>query len=94
MGISSNLQSSINRNLPDCSICGSNKSVAWFNEDFIECNDCDFIFWSKEVLNVTSTGSGYGENYWNAELASAHERAWGVSVARAAEVILLAKIPI
>lgn len=94
MGIFSKVQSSINRNLPNCSICGSNKSAAWFNQDFVECKDCDFIFWRKENLDVASTGSGYGDNYWNAELASAHERAWGVSVARAAEVVLLAKIPI
>jgi hypothetical protein len=94
MAIRSKKQLSSNHNLPYCSICDSNSGAVWFNEEFVECHDCDFIFWSKGNLDVTSTASGYGENYWNTELASAHERAWGISVARAAEVVLLAKIPI
>ena len=77
-----------------CQICKSSKHINWFDEEFLECKQCDFIFWSKDNSEEVSTSTSYGENYWNAELASAHDRAWGVSVARAAEVVLLAKIPI
>jgi hypothetical protein len=82
------------QNLPYCSICTSNNHVVWFNQEFAECKECDFIFWIQTTRDVITTPSNYDETYWNMELESAHDRAWGIAVARAAEVILLAKRPI
>ncbi len=90
----SKVHSGFNSESSLCLICSSSSYLVSFNEEFAECKECDFIFWKKGLPEGSSNPSRYDEKYWNVELESALDRAWGVAVARASEVILLAKRPV
>jgi hypothetical protein len=64
---------------------------------YFECRSCEFIFADPRVLNSIDSGTPvrvYDSVYWKDELASARERAFGSSLARAAEAILYASRPV
>jgi hypothetical protein len=64
---------------------------------YFECRLCEFIFADPHVLDSIDSGTplrAYDSDYWKDELTSARERAFGSSLARAAEAILYASRPI
>lgn len=83
-----------------CAVCNS-KDAKLFKTvsdvPYYECNSCQVIFASPEVLARIDGGTGivdYTETYWKEELFAARERSWGPSLARVAEVFLYARLPI
>jgi len=84
-------------NCPVCNTFNIAVLINVKNYDYYECNDCEVIFISPDVLNKMDNGEfliEYTSNYWNAELFAARERSWGTSLARIAEVFLYAQLPI
>ena len=83
-----------------CPVCLSLKSVDVFQActigNFFECRACDFIFFFDDAAVNSSVGNtiSYSDLYWAEELLAAKNRAFGVSIARAAEVFILARKPI
>lgn len=64
---------------------------------YFECRNCDFIFAHPALLDAMDAGivpRVYDEEYWAAELAAAKDRAYGSSLARAAEALLYCRIPV
>lgn len=64
---------------------------------YFTCTTCDFIFADPAMLARIDAGEAvreYDGDYWQAELASARQRAWGSSLARAAEALLYCSIPV
>lgn len=84
----------------NCPICLSLKCIDVFLEctvgNFFECKSCDFIFFHSDVGTTSSLGNSidYKDLYWAEELEASKNRAFGVSIARAAEVFILARKPI
>lgn len=82
-----------------CPLCDSRgplhgdiEGVAYFS-----CGSCDFIFADPDMLARIDAGESvreYDADYWQAELASARDRAYGSSLARAAEALLYCTIPV
>jgi hypothetical protein len=65
--------------------------------NYFECATCEFIFADPDLLDSIDSGKPlrvYDSSYWQAELASARERAFGGSLARAAEAVLYTRRPI
>lgn len=65
--------------------------------DFTQCDACGSIALDADAIAEVDEGKplrGYDADYWRAELISARERAWGGSLARAAEAIYLCQRPI
>jgi hypothetical protein len=64
---------------------------------YFECASCEFLFADQRLLDKADSGAAlrvYDSSYWEMELASARDRAFGSSLARVAEVILYARRPI
>ena len=64
---------------------------------YYECSACEFIFADPSLLDSIDSGKAariYDSSYWEAELVSARDRAFGASLARAAEAILYTRPPI
>jgi hypothetical protein len=64
---------------------------------YFECSRCDFIFADTQVLEKADAGEfvrEYDTSYWQMELASARERAFGPCMARLAETLLYSRIPV
>jgi hypothetical protein len=64
---------------------------------YFACRQCDFIFADPAMLERVDAGEPlreYDAAYWESELASARQRAWGSSLARAAEALLYCSIPV
>jgi hypothetical protein len=84
----------------NCPICLSLKYIHFFLEsnvgNFYECASCDFIFFINDIAHASSIGNSinYEDLYSAEELLAAKNRAFGVSIARAAEVFVLARKPI
>ncbi len=84
----------------NCPICLSLKNIDLFLPcnigNFFECRSCDFIFFFNDAAAGSSIGNpiNYEDLYWAEELLAAKNRAFGVSIARAAEVFILARKPI
>ena len=91
MEISKRINLSVYDQFLACPICGSKEDVSKFSSEFLECNKCDFIFYLEKKEDKISNRFRYNDEYWKVELVSARERAWGISIARAAEVVLLAQ---
>jgi len=65
--------------------------------EYFECTKCDFIFADPDLLRRVDEGEPlrrYDTEYWDSELASARDRSFGSSLARAAEVLLYCRIPV
>jgi hypothetical protein len=65
--------------------------------DYFTCPRCDFIFADPAYLARVDAGEAvrpYDQDYWRSELQSARDRAWGSSLARAAEALLYCTIPV
>jgi hypothetical protein len=83
-----------------CPICSKSSSTKDLQlqefSTFLECVDCDFYFHKdRDTKKRADTAPHeYSDLYWSDELAAAKERAFGVSIARAAEVFVLSKVPI
>ena len=82
-----------------CPLCGGEAGLHGDVEgvDYFTCADCDFIFADPQLLARIDAGDAvreYDAEYWEAELASARERAWGSSLARAAEALLYCRVPV
>lgn len=82
-----------------CALCG--RDAAPFRPvdgvDYFECAHCDFIFADPGLLAHIDAGlpcRDYDEDYWKSELASARDRSYGSSLARAAEAMLYCRLPI
>ena len=83
----------------DCLVCASGRAVSYRTvEDvaYFRCNDCGSIFADPEFIARIECGEvqGYQQEYWDRELTSAQERCRGTSVARVAETIRMARIPV
>lgn len=81
------------------SLCGTDAGHFATLQDipYFEYGPCDFIFAEPTLLAHMDAGQPvreYNERYWRRELASARERSFGSSLARAAEAILYCRIPI
>lgn len=83
-----------------CAVCNSTK-VKFFKKvdgvDYLTCQRCHCIFADPHLLAKIDAGNpirDYDDAYWQAELTSAKDRAYGSSLARVAEVILYSRIPI
>lgn len=87
----------------DCPVCGGNAKV--FSEKkggeksflYYECRKCGSIFIEPEILDKMDNGIPlieYTKEYWDMELQSARRRCFGDCMARMAEVIYYATIPI
>ena len=80
-----------------CSVCSYSKKVSVFltlnSGTYLECASCEFIFFvdSPSQQENLHTSASYSDTYWLEELAAAQDRAFGVSLARAAEVFILAR---
>jgi len=84
---------------PKCPLCATNTrpfrvvdAVSYF-----EYASCDFIFADPSLLARADSGEAlrpYDSSYWEKELPSARERAFGPSLARVAEAMLYARRPI
>jgi len=64
---------------------------------YFACEGCDFIFADPALLARVDAGEPlrrYDAEYWHNELASARERSFGSSLARAAEAVLYCRIQI
>ncbi len=63
---------------------------------FFRCSECGSLFADPDFLRQVDTGgiANYGDTYWSEECASAQERSYGGSIARAAEIIRLSRIPL
>lgn len=82
-----------------CVLCGGEASLfrPVDGVNYYECAACDFIFADPELLARIDAGlpvRDYDEEYWKAEFASARERSYGSSLARAAEAMLYCRLPI
>jgi hypothetical protein len=83
----------------NCPICLSLEHIDVFLEctvgNFFECRSCDFIFFFNDIA-ASSLGISiiYEDLYWAEELSAAKNRAFSVSIARPAEVFILARKPI
>ncbi len=83
----------------NCPLCGATPSRHGEIQgvDYFSCSSCDFIFADPELLRSVDAGEPlrrYDAEYWQNELASARERSFGSSLARAAEAILYCRIPV
>lgn len=64
---------------------------------YFECEGCGLIQIDPKTIDRIDNGEpviAYADGYWQNEMATARERAYGVALARAAEVFLLARRPI
>jgi hypothetical protein len=83
-----------------CAVCNSEDTKLFMSVrdvSYQECNSCEVIFASPDVLARIDAGKGiveYNEIYWKEELYAARGRSWGTSLARVAEVFLYARLPI
>jgi hypothetical protein len=81
-----------------CPICflSSETKILKLNELFLECARCDFFFISNGVreFNQSVSNSSYDDSYWTGEMEAARERAFGICMARAAEVFVLSTRPV
>jgi hypothetical protein len=83
----------------DCLVCASGPAVSYRTVErvaYFRCNDCGSIFADPEFIARIERGEvqGYQQEYWDRELASAQERCRGTSIARVAETIRMARIPV
>lgn len=65
--------------------------------DYFECAACEFLFADTDTLRKTDSGlplRRYDSAYWDSELSSARDRAFGPAMARLAETILYARRPV
>jgi hypothetical protein len=65
--------------------------------DYSDCHHCDSIAVNKKTLEEfdgLKASRPYDASYWRTEQAAARERSFGSSLARAAEAILLATVPV
>ena len=83
-----------------CPCCGSN-SVKHFvtvsNYDYYDCSSCHSLFIDPTYLSKIDNGFNivkYEEGYWQMELESAWQRAYGPALARMAEAIYYCRRPI
>jgi hypothetical protein len=87
-------------NNEECPVCSSRKTMLFltvYSYDYYHCRSCQVLFISPEVLAEMDKGNfliTYNEKYWDEELKSARERAWGQTMARTAEVLFYARIPV
>ena len=84
----------------NCSVCSSNK-ISPFRQvgeyNYYRCGDCDVLFLSPDVLDKIDSGmplKGYDNQYWREELKASRERSWGSGLARVAETLLYARLPV
>lgn len=83
----------------DCAVCHTSAPL-WANvdgHDFTHCPSCGSIALNSAEIDAIDAGSAirhYDADYWQDELLSAKERAWGSSLARAAEAIHLCQRPV
>lgn len=82
-----------------CALCGEQARPFRDVEGvpYFECTRCDFIFADPGMLERIDAGlpcRDYDEEYWRAELASARDRSYGSSLARAAEAMLYCRLPV
>jgi Methyltransferase domain len=64
---------------------------------YFDCQNCDFIFAEPEMLAKADRGEPirkYDDAYWKMELSAAEERSFGPAIARVAETLLYARIPV
>jgi hypothetical protein len=91
---------SMSRGDATCPVCGRGERPAFRQIDnfmYYECNACDFIFIAGGVMARIDAGEqirSYEKAYWESELGTARERAWGPALARVAEAILYCRVPI
>src|SRR5437867_4535464 len=83
-----------------CPACES-RSVVNLREidgyDYFQCRTCQMLFIDSSVLNEIDEGSNitkYDAEYWQMKVPDAKERAYGVALARTAEVIYYTRTPI
>lgn len=83
-----------------CPICGEDGATPWRVVDdyaYLECGRCDSIFIDPVVIAEIDAGASivdYSGDYWERERSAAHERSFGSSLARVAEVLLYARRPV
>ena len=64
---------------------------------FVACDDCGLLQIEPATMQRIDAGEPvfeYADSYWSSEVIAARERAWGVGIARAAEVFLCARRPV
>lgn len=65
--------------------------------NYFECDVCNFIFADPELLRWVDGGGAlrtYDSSYWTSELEPARQRSFGPGLARFAEAVLYARVPI
>jgi hypothetical protein len=81
-----------------CPVCllSSETKILELNKLFRECIRCDFFFIPSIdcEFNLGKSNNSYDDSYWSSELESARERAYGICMARTAEVFVLSTRPI
>jgi hypothetical protein len=82
-----------------CAVCGE-QALTWDRvdgHDFTDCGHCGSIALVTETIDQIDRGQfvrDYDTNYWQDEQIAAKDRAWGSSLARAAEAIYLTRRPV
>jgi hypothetical protein len=89
----------VKEDVATCPLCemAAGKHAVVQDVDYFDCRACDFIFADPGLLRRIDDGESlrsYDAQYWRAELASARERSFGSSLARAAEAVLYCRIPV
>jgi hypothetical protein len=83
-----------------CPVCESrhlNRLRQIEGYDYYQCRACKLIFIDLKVLADVDRGLNirkYDVDYWEMELSSAVDRAYGVALARTAEIVYYTRIPI
>jgi hypothetical protein len=82
-----------------CAVCGAN-AVHYLVVDgysYSDCGSCGSIAIDAETMAVIDAGKfvrDYQADYWQMELVAARQRAWGDGLARVAEALLYARLPV
>lgn len=90
-------QSPMPQNCPCCASSFTTFLVKVSDYDYYNCSSCDSIFIDTVYLTKIDNGFNivkYEEGYWQMELESARDRAYGACLARMAEAVYYCKRPI
>jgi 2-polyprenyl-3-methyl-5-hydroxy-6-metoxy-1,4-benzoquinol methylase len=85
-----------------CICCGANATLFAVKSrditfEYFECSQCETLFIDPSVIARMDAGESiypYKAEYWIAEVESARHRSFGTSLARMAETVFYARIPV
>ena len=83
-----------------CPVCDATDNPRFRDVDgvaYFDCAACGSLFADRALIDRIDAGQAtrvYDDRYWQRELADARQRSFGSSLARVAEVLLYARIPV